>query len=118
MAIYCAGKAGRDMYHSVLAKENSPNLEKNQKKKDGHRKETAQTLKVLNYAPGPCDTQMTDDLAECSVLDDALHEFFSTSKQENKLVRVEDTAKKLFQILSLDEYETGSHIDYYDNCGD
>ena len=58
---------------------------------------------------------MTDELAECSVLDDGLHNYFQSSKEENKLVQVADTAKKLIRILSSDTYDSGSHIDYYDD---
>merc|ERR1712238_398656 len=83
-------------------------------KKDGNPQEPSQMFKVLNYAPGPCDTQMTDELVDCPVLDEDLHKYFATSKQNSKLVRVEDTARKLVQILSLDEYESGSHVDYFD----
>ena len=119
MSIYCAGKAGRDMFHSVLAKEHSSNSKQNDEEADdkedeSSRLEQKQSFKVLNYAPGLCDTQMTDDLAGCSVLDDGLHKNITTSKQESTLVRSEDTAKKLVQILRLDEYESGSHVDYYD----
>lgn len=113
MSIYCAGKAGRDMFHSVLAKEHSPSSKQNEKEADDEE-QPKQTFKVLNYAPGPCDTQMSEDLANCADLDDGLHNFFSTSKQENKLVKCEDTANKLVHLLGLDEYESGSHVDYYD----
>eukprot|EP00581_Thalassiosira_minuscula_P019931 CAMPEP_0183712506 /NCGR_PEP_ID=MMETSP0737-20130205/7616_1 /TAXON_ID=385413 /ORGANISM="Thalassiosira miniscula, Strain CCMP1093" /LENGTH=354 /DNA_ID=CAMNT_0025941133 /DNA_START=72 /DNA_END=1136 /DNA_ORIENTATION=+ len=139
MSIYCAGKAGREMFHRVLAKEHSspsssnddsekPTTQNEQqegedgkagvkeesKKEKKQQQQQRQRFKVLNYAPGPCDTQMTDDLEQCPVLDDGLHDFFATSKREKKLVRPEDTARKLVDVLLLDEYESGSHLDYYD----
>lgn len=118
MAQYCAGKAGRDMFHSVLAKEHktTPNEseEESTTEKEGHRKDTKQHFKTLNYAPGACATQMTDDLAECPVLDDGLHNYFTSSKEEKTLIRPEDTAKKLVRLLRLDQYESGSHVDYWD----
>ena len=84
MSIYCAGKAPRDMFHSVLAREHLSNSKQNDKEaddeEDGNSKEQKQSFKVLNYTPGPCDTQMTDDLADCSVLGDGLHKYFTTSK--------------------------------------
>ena len=65
------------MFHSVLAKEHSSNSKQNDEeaddKEDESSREQKQSFKVLNYAPGLCDTQMTDDLAGCSVLDDGLH---------------------------------------------
>ena len=46
MSIYCAGKSARDMYHSVLAKEN--NSAADEKDSNGGKEK----FKVLNYAPG------------------------------------------------------------------
>ena len=60
------------------------------------------------------DTEMTDILADSSVLDHDLKSYFVKSKRESNLVRVEDTAKKLVHIMKLDEFESGSHIDYFD----
>jgi sepiapterin reductase len=68
----------------------------------------------LNYAPGLCDTEMSQYLADCSALDDGLHEYYVTSKEEDKWISPEDTAKKLVGIISSDEYESGSHVDYWD----
>lgn len=96
MSIYCATKAGRDMYHGVLANEQRQNF------------------KALNYAPGLCDTEMSQYLANCSVLDNGLHEYYVSSKEEDKWIRPGDTAKKLVGIITLDEYESGSHVDYWD----
>ena len=117
VSIYCAGKAGRDMFHNVLAKENSSKSDaNNDSESDGGAlsNNEKQRYKVLNYAPGPCDTEMTDVLSDCPVLDGGLHEYFKTSKIENKLVRPEETAKKLVGILTEDTFESGTHIDYYD----
>ncbi|KAL7525432.1 hypothetical protein ACHAWF_001356 [Thalassiosira exigua] len=118
MSIYCAGKAGRDMFHCVLAKEQrSVDDGDSGKGGDAGSKPTATTqhFKVLNYAPGPCDTRMTDALTQCPVLDDDLHDFFQSSKRENKLVMPDDTAKKLVRLLSSDEFQSGAHVDYYDD---
>lgn len=115
MGTYCMGKSGRDMFHSVLAKEHSSDPDKGHcEAKDGSSRKIPQLFKVLNYAPGPCETQMTDDLIECTDLDDGLKEFFSKSKGKGELVRVEDTSRRLLNILKLDEYDSGSHVDFYD----
>jgi len=118
MSVYCAGKAGRNMFHSVLAKEHSTEASERSEdttgEDDGRSNAQRQRLKTLNYAPGPCDTEMTDVLAGSSALDAGLHKYFTESKQEHKLVRPRDTAEKLVNILSLDEYESGSHVDYFD----
>lgn len=53
--VYCAGKAAREMYHNTIALEN---------------KDTS--LKVLNYAPGPCDTNMQTLIRSCDTADNEL----------------------------------------------
>lgn len=98
MAVYCAGKAARDMFHMVLAKEISDK----------------QNFKVISYAPGACDTAMTDVLAESKVLDGKLHDYFANSKEESTLINPADSARKLIDILVKDDYISGSHIDYWD----
>ncbi|KAL3781292.1 hypothetical protein HJC23_006516 [Cyclotella cryptica] len=117
MAPYCAGKAARDMFHSVLAKEMSDGSDEGNQEgtSDGcpsNRKSSV--FKVLNYAPGACDTMMTDVLADCSSLDLDLHNYFANSKKENTLINPADSARKLIGILTKDEYESGSHVDYWD----
>ena len=113
MSVYCAGKAGREMFHRVLANEHSfVSASANQQYGSNQRQKLI--FKTLNYAPGPCDTEMTDILSDSSVLDENLHKFFVTSKRESTLVRVEDTAKKLIRIMKSDEFESGAHIDYFD----
>mmetsp|Transcript_8189 Transcript_8189/g.20130 ORF Transcript_8189/g.20130 Transcript_8189/m.20130 type:complete len:338 (+) Transcript_8189:20-1033(+) len=118
MSIYCAGKAGRDMFHSVLAKEHSTRSTQNDKESTTENDESCrkqiEMLKVLNYAPGACDTRMTDELSECSNLDAEVHQYVTSSKQENKLIRPRDTAQKLVKILCLDEFQSGAHVDYWD----
>ncbi len=114
MSVYCATKAGREMFHRVLALEHSiDNASESQHY--GSNDKQKQIFKTLNYAPGPCDTEMTDILADSSALDENLHKYFVTSKREKSLVRVEDTAKKLVQIMKSDEFESGMHIDYFDD---
>ena len=108
MGVYCSGKAARDMFHKVLAKEYSED------DSDKSTAEEKQQFKVLNWAPGPCDTEMTDVLSESPILDNKLHDYFESSKQNNTLVKPEDSAKKLVELLRNDKYESEAHIDYYD----
>lgn len=111
------GKAGRDMFHSVLAKEHksSDDGDSSSCQQDNQKP----SFKVLNYAPGPCDTEMTDYLADDTNinLDEGTQQYFATSKKEQTLIRPEDTAKKLIRILTLDEFVSGSHVDYFDSEG-
>jgi sepiapterin reductase len=110
VSLYCAAKAARDMFHAVLAKEHQPQIAEDETKKSTN----PIPFKVLNYAPGPTDTVMTDTLADCNTLDDGLQNFFTTSRNEKTLIRPDDTAAKLVGLLEKDEFESGSHVDYYD----
>ena len=115
MAVYCAGKAARDMFHQVLAKECSTECgESMNGVTSGVLGKAVDHFKVLNYAPGACDTSMTDVLANCPMLDTSLHEYFSCSKREKKLVDPADSARKLIDLLAEDKYSSGAHVDYWD----
>ncbi|XP_050533920.1 sepiapterin reductase-like [Daktulosphaira vitifoliae] len=90
---YCVGKASREMYFRVLAKENP-------------------TLNILSYSPGPILTDMTMQIsANCK--DQKLREEYKIIR-ERDWVKVEDTCKKLVNVLAMRNYQTGSRIDYYD----
>lgn len=92
MGIYGAGKAARDHYHKTMAKEIS-----------------SDKLKILNYAPGPLETEMVEEIRAAPKLDDGLKPAFHTN-----LLQPEDSAWKLVQLILKDQYETGQHVDYYD----
>lgn len=96
--IYCAGKAAREMFHKVVSEENKAN-----------------GVKVLNYAPGPLDTDMQKQIREGSDVKQETREYFTSLKEENKLIDPLVSAIKLIQILELGTYESGSHIDFYDH---
>lgn len=95
MGIYSAGKAAREMYHSLMASDD----------------ETPASLKILNYAPGPLDTSMTEDIKQSS----GLHETeLQASFRTTQMLDPKDSAKKLIRLLENNEFESGSHIDYFD----
>lgn len=94
--VYCSGKAARDMLHKVLAEE-----------------EAKSNVRVLNYAPGPLDTEMQRITREtCS--DETLRATFAKMYEEGKLVSPDDSAQKLLLLLDEDKYTQGQHIDYFD----
>ena len=107
------------MFHSVLAKEHTTVSSEPDSSchSDGDNQEKRRHIfKVLNYAPGPCKTDMSDYLADPNTnLDEGIQQYYAKSKKENTLIQPGDTAKKLIQILSLDEFESGSHVDYLDS---
>ncbi|MCL4138939.1 UNVERIFIED_CONTAM: hypothetical protein GTU68_066225 [Idotea baltica] len=92
--LYCTAKAARDMLFKVLAAE-----EKN--------------VDVLNYAPGPLDTEMQIEVRSCTS-DPEIKSFMKGMADEGKLVKVEDTVKKLLGILQGGKYSSGDHVDYFD----
>ena len=114
MSLYCAGKAARDMFHAVLAKEQTSQSHEEEEGTTTSTSNPTTQFKVLNYAPGACNTAMTDVLVDSADLDKELHQYFSTSRDKHELVRPDDTAVKLVKLLMKDEFESGAHVDYWD----
>ena len=50
---------------------------------------------LVNYAPGPLDTDMQKEIREGANVDPATQQFFITMKADNQLVSVKDSAVKL-----------------------
>jgi hypothetical protein len=130
MGIYGAGKAARDKYHTILAKEietisaskskstalpSSAATSKTeetpaQQQQNATTATTDSSIKILNYAPGPLETSMTDCMRSSTGMDKGLQRFF----QNNTLLDPDDSALKLIRLLHRNDYDNGSHIDYYD----
>lgn len=94
---YCSVKAAREMLFKVLALENPDNM------------------RVLNYAPGPIDTEMVKGMMRDPDLDADVLEGYRKMYSDKSILRPEETAEKLARILQLDKYESGQHVDYYDD---
>ena len=94
LPLYCTGKAARDMFNKVLALE-------------------SKDVRVLNYAPGPMDTEMYDEIMNKSD-SEPVRKMFVEMKEEDKVLKPETSADKLVCILKEDSYESGAHIDYFD----
>jgi len=97
--IYCAGKAARDMFHSVLAEEYKTNTD----------------VKILNYAPGPLDTDMQKEIREGPAVNKDTQEYFKQLFEEGQLISTAMSAEKLMKILEVDSYISGAHVDYFDD---
>ena len=100
-SVYCAGKAARDMYHKVLAEE---------QKKSPCR----DNFRVLNYAPGPLDTNMQKEIRENPLVDKPTQEYFVQMKENNQLVSPDTSADKLVTLLSSGTFDSGAHVDYFE----
>uniref|UniRef100_A0A8D2DF54 Sepiapterin reductase n=1 Tax=Sciurus vulgaris TaxID=55149 RepID=A0A8D2DF54_SCIVU len=92
-ALYCAGKAARDMMFQVLAAEEP-------------------SVRVLSYAPGPLDTDMQLLARETSV-DLDLRKRLQDMKTNGELVDCGMSAQKLLNLLQRDTFESGAHVDFY-----
>lgn len=88
LALYCTGKAARDMFFQVLAKEEP-------------------SIRVLNYAPGPVETNMLNQLRV---------ETWNPEMKDNTsgALTPETTCYRLIQLLAENKYPSGAHVDYFD----
>uniref|UniRef100_A0A8B9H2W4 Sepiapterin reductase a n=1 Tax=Astyanax mexicanus TaxID=7994 RepID=A0A8B9H2W4_ASTMX len=92
--MYCTGKAARDMMFRVLAEEEPE-------------------LRVLNYAPGPLDTDMQLQARSTSA-DENMRKSFADMHAEGRLLTCEESVAKLLKVLLEDDYPSGTHLDFYD----
>ncbi|KAL4005246.1 hypothetical protein ACER0C_004959 [Sarotherodon galilaeus] len=93
-ALYCTGKAARDMMFQVLALEEPD-------------------VRVLSYSPGPLDTAMQVEARSRSA-DPSIRKLFSDQFAEGKLLSCEASCAKLMKLLLEDSYTSGAHVDVYD----
>lgn len=107
---YCSHKAAREMFFKTLVLE----IEKRNnsiKKLNG----VVPSIFVLNYAPGPLDTNMQKTIREDKYCDKEISSYYNSLFVEGKLIQPLDSAKKLISILDRKQsFESGAHIDYYD----
>jgi secernin len=101
MGIYSAGKGARDKYHTILAKEEAAQAAANAS--------SDSTIKTLNYAPGPLETEMTQQLRNATTLDANVQKNF-----DKQLLDANDSAMKLIRLLDRNDFPSGAHIDYYE----
>ncbi|XP_077334204.1 sepiapterin reductase-like [Lithobates pipiens] len=92
--LYCTGKAARDMMFKVLAEE----------EKD---------VRVLNYAPGPMNNAMQDQVQRHTADSELRHNFIEM-KKNGELLDCHVSAKKMMGILEKDNFKSGQHVDFFD----
>lgn len=93
-ALYATGKSARDMLLKVVTKEEP-------------------RIRTLSYAPGPLDNEMQQHVRE-TLADPEQNKLYSKMANEGNLVKMEDSATKLYDLLEKNEFTSGSHIDFYD----
>lgn len=94
IGLYCSVKACMDMFMQNLTMD-------------------CPSIRTLNYAPGPMDTDMAERLMNEAGNKD-ISNFFKTLFREGTIVKPIDSATKLMLLLKKNEFTSGVHIDYYD----
>jgi sepiapterin reductase len=98
---YSASKAAMEMYYEVLAKETSEGTE-------------PPAIKVLNYSPGPLDSAMQEEIRESPHSDPNWQMSCCQMKKEGTLIHPDKSARKCALLIIQELYDSGDHIDYYD----
>ncbi|KAM9061806.1 sepiapterin reductase [Sarcophilus harrisii] len=93
-ALYCMGKAARDMLFKVLAAEEPD-------------------VRVLSYAPGPLDTDMRQT-AKAYTKDPETRQMLHQLSKSGGLVDCTVSGQKLMELLQANTFKSGAHIDFFD----
>ncbi|EZA46577.1 Sepiapterin reductase, partial [Ooceraea biroi] len=68
---------------------------------------------VLNYSPGPVDTDLFTFVVETSI--DPVHKEHLRELQKNKIVlSPEQSINRLVEVLKAHKYKSAERVDYYD----
>lgn len=94
-SFYGPGKAAREMYFRVLAEEES-------------------SLLVLNYSPGPVETEMTV-VAQANSSSEETSTMFKNLREQGTILTTQQTTQRFLEIVSKGNYQSGDHIDFYDD---
>ena len=63
---------------------------------------------VLNYALGPVDTDIQGEIRGAEGCDEGTRKYFVEAKEKETLVKPDDTARKLVEVVCGGKYESGS----------
>uniref|UniRef100_A0AC35FLC0 Uncharacterized protein n=1 Tax=Panagrolaimus sp. PS1159 TaxID=55785 RepID=A0AC35FLC0_9BILA len=96
---YCVGKAAREAYFRNFALETDS--------------------RVLNYSPGPVETDMITEIGKSS-FDPQIREMFSPTSTQSvdthrKRLSPKETVSKLIAIIDKNEFDNGGRVDYFDS---
>jgi Dehydrogenases with different specificities (related to short-chain alcohol dehydrogenases) len=94
MPLYCAAKSTMDMFMKCLTLDHP-------------------TVKTLNYAPGPLDTKMGLEMKNKNGSAE-IRSTFAEMFETGTIIAPLDSASKLMKLLEKMDFESGSHIDYFD----
>lgn len=99
--VFSASKAAMEMFYEVLAEET-------------HNNTSSPFIKVLNYSPGPLDSTLQREIRESPHSDPHWKQSCCRMKEEGTLICPDKSARKLSLLIIQELYESGDHIDYYD----
>lgn len=71
-------------------------------------------LTVLNYSPGPVQTEMSHEIETKTVASD-IRAMFKGIREEKTILQPIDTTIKFLKVIETGDYESGAHVDYFDN---
>ena len=94
--MYAVTRAARDMLGAVVAAE------------------TVGAVKVLSYAPGPCDTDMQRECRESAGLEPASREYLARLHADGGVIDPLASAARCLRVIAADAYVSGAHVDFYD----
>jgi sepiapterin reductase len=107
-SVYCATRAGREMFHKVLAEEQK-------KKRTVGTQEALHEIRVLSYAPGPMETDMQREIRAAEASDPSMGNWSTDMHAKGAYVDVNTSAEKLVRLLRTPgAFESGAHVDFYD----
>lgn len=70
-------------------------------------------VNVLNYAPGPVDTDLFKIVCE-TIADPKAKKLYNEMREKKTVLTAEQTVNRLVQILKECKYNSADHVDYYD----
>lgn len=70
-------------------------------------------VNVLNYSPGPVDTDMLQTMTN-TVGDKDTKASFKEMRDKNVILSTEQTVRRLCDVLLKKKYKSGDHVDYFD----
>jgi len=70
-------------------------------------------VNVLNYSPGPVDTDMFHTLCD-NITNLANKQKFCEMRDKKIILSPEQTINKLVEVLKAHKYKSADHVDYYD----
>jgi sepiapterin reductase len=97
---YCTSKAALEMFLKTLALET--------------KNEVTNKVRVLNYAPGPLDTEMQRQIRESDTVDKDVQSWSLQAFSSDQLISPNQSAIKCVRLVLEELYATGDHIDYFD----